>query len=85
MNESKPTRTEEFRLEGGKVLDKVKEVIHAGNVRRIILKNEEGKVYMEIPLTWGLVGAALLPVLAAVGALAAVVTRMVIAVEKIED
>jgi hypothetical protein len=85
MNEEKPTRTEEFRLEGGKVLDKVKEIIHAGNVRRITLKNEEGKIYMEIPLTLGLVGAALLPILAAVGALAAVVTRMVIVIEKIEE
>ena len=85
MNDLKPPRTEEFKLEGGKVLEKVKEIIHAGNVRRIILKNEEGKVYMEIPLTWGLVGAALLPVLAAVGALAAVATRMVIVVEKVEE
>lgn len=85
MSDLKPSRTEEFKLEGGKVLDKVKEIIHAGNVRRIILKNEEDKVYMEIPLTWGLVGAALLPVLAAVGALAAVVTRMIIVVEKIEE
>jgi hypothetical protein len=85
MSDSKPSRTEEFKLEGDKILDKVKEIIHAGNVRRIILKNEEGKVYMEIPLTWGLVGAALLPILAAVGALAAVVTRMIIVVEKIEE
>ena len=85
MNDHRPSRTEEFRLEGGKVLDKIKEIIHAGNVRRIILKNEEGKVYIEIPLTVGLVGAALLPVLAAVGALAAVVTRMVIVVEKVDD
>ncbi len=85
MTDIKPTRTEEFRLEGGKVLDKVKELIHAGNVRRIILKNEEGKVYMEIPLTLGLVGAALLPVLAAVGALAAIVARLVIVVEKVDE
>jgi len=85
MNDSKPPRIEEFRLEGGKVLDKVKEIIHAGNVRRIILKSEEGKVYLEIPLTWGLVGAALLPILAAVGALAAVVTRMVVVVEKVDE
>ncbi|MDE3246361.1 MAG: DUF4342 domain-containing protein [Acidobacteriota bacterium] len=85
MNDTKPPRTEEFKLEGGKVLEKVKELIHAGNVRRIILKNEEGKVYMEIPLTWGLVGVALLPIFAAVGALAAVVTRMVIVVEKVEE
>ena len=85
MNDSRPSRTEEFRLEGGKVLDKIKEIIHAGNVRRIILKNEDGKVYIEIPLTVGLVGAALLPILAAVGALAAVVTRMVIVVEKVDE
>lgn len=84
MSESQPTRTEEFKLEGGKVLDKVKEIIHAGNARRIVLKNEEGKVLMEIPLTWGVVGAALLPVFAAVGALAAVVTRMVLVVEKVD-
>ncbi len=79
------TRTEEFKIEGGKVLDKIKELIHQGNIRRIILKNEEGKTLIEIPLTLGLVGAALLPVFAAVGALAAVATRMVIAVEKVED
>jgi len=79
------TRTEEIRLDGGKVLDKIKELIHQGNIRRIILKNEEGKTFIEIPLTLGLVGAALLPVFAAVGALAAVVTRMVIVVEKTEE
>ena len=79
------TRTEEIKLDGGKVLDKIKELIHQGNIRRIILKNEEGKTFIEIPLTLGLVGAALLPVFAAVGALAAVVTRMVIVVEKTEE
>jgi hypothetical protein len=76
------TRTEEFKVEGGKVLDMIKDFIHQGNIRRIILKNEAGKTLIEIPLTLGLVGAALLPVFAAVGALAAVVTRMVIVVEK---
>ncbi|MFN7958325.1 MAG: DUF4342 domain-containing protein [Holophagaceae bacterium] len=78
------TRTEEFKLDGGQVLDKIKELIHEGNIRRIILKNEAGKTLIEIPLTLGLVGAALLPVFAAVGALAAVATRMVIVVEKTE-
>ncbi|WP_243286652.1 DUF4342 domain-containing protein [Geothrix terrae] len=77
-------RTEEFKLEGGKILDKIKELIHQGNIRRITLKNEEGKTLIEIPLTVGVVGAALLPVFAAVGALAAVVTRMVIVIEKTE-
>lgn len=85
MYDPRPPRTEEFKLDGGKVLDKVKEIIHAGNVRRIVLKNEEGRTLMEIPLTWGVVGAALLPIFAAVGALAAVVTRMVIVVERTED
>lgn len=84
MTDPQPTRTEEFKVDGGKVLDKVKEIIHAGNARRIVLKNEEGKTLMEIPLTWGVVGAALLPVFAAVGALAALVTRMVIVVEKVD-
>jgi hypothetical protein len=78
-------RSEEFKLSGGEVLDKVKSLIHEGNIRRIILKNEDGKTYMEIPLTVGLVGAALLPIFAAVGAVAAIATRMVIVVEKIED
>jgi hypothetical protein len=78
------TRTEEFKLDGGKVLDKIKDLLHEGNIRRIILKNEDGRTLIEIPLTLGLVGAALLPVFAAVGALAAVATRMVIVVEKAE-
>lgn len=77
-------RTEEFKLDGGKVLDKIKDLIHQGNIRRITLKNEEGKTLIEIPLTVGLVGVALLPVFAAVGAIAAVATRMTIVVEKAE-
>jgi Flp pilus assembly pilin Flp len=83
---STPTepRTETFRIDGGKVLDTIKDLIHQGNIRRITLKNEEGKTLIEIPLTVGLVGVALLPVFAAVGALAAVATRMVIVVEKTE-
>ncbi|WLT30811.1 DUF4342 domain-containing protein [Geothrix sp. PMB-07] len=79
------TRTEEFKVEGGKVLDMIKDLIHQGNIRRIILKNESGKTLIEIPLTLGLVGAALLPIFAAVGALAAVATRMVIVVEKVDQ
>jgi hypothetical protein len=85
----KDKRTEEFRLSGGEVLDKVKSLIHEANVRRIILKNEEGKVYLEIPLALGMaggvVGVFLLPVIAAVGALVAVVTRVVLVVERTAD
>jgi len=77
-------RQEEFKLDGSKVVGKVKELIHAGNIRRIILKNEEGKTLIEIPLTLGVVGAAFLPVLAAVGAIAALAASMTIVVEKME-
>lgn len=85
MSETKDKdRREEFKLDGGKVVDKIKELIHEGNIRRIILKNEEGKTLIEIPLTLGVVGAAFLPVLAAVGAIAALAASMTIVVEKIE-
>lgn len=77
-------RHEEFRLSGGEVLDKVKALLHEGNIRRLILKNEEGRTLLEIPLTVGLVGVALLPILAAVGAVAAVVARLTLLVEKVE-
>jgi hypothetical protein len=75
---------EEFKLDGSKVVGKIKELVHEGNIRRIILKNEEGKTLIEIPLTLGVVGAAFLPVLAAVGAIAALAASMTIVVEKIE-
>jgi len=75
---------EEFRLEGSQVVEKIKELIHEGNIRLIILKNEEGKTLIEIPLTLGVVGAAFLPVLAAVGAIAALAAKMTIVVEKVK-
>jgi len=79
------TRFEEFRLNGGELLNKIKEIIHEGNVRRIILKDENGKTFMEIPLTVGVVGAIVVPVLAAVGAIAALASNLTIVVEKAED
>ncbi len=85
MTEEKKTKHEEFKLNGSELVDKVKEWIHEGNIRRIIVKDEEGKTMVEIPLTLGLVGAALAPVLAALGAIAALVTKMTIVVEKAED
>jgi hypothetical protein len=84
MSENKKVRTEEYRLDGGQVLDKIKDLIHQGNIRRIAIKNEKGETLIEIPLTLGVVGAALLPIFAAVGALAAVAARCVLAVEKVE-
>lgn len=78
-------RSEEFKLSGAEVIDKIKELIHEGNIRRIILKNDEEKTLIEIPLTLGLVGAALMPVLAAVGAIAALVAKLTIVVEKVKE
>jgi hypothetical protein len=78
------TRSEEFKISGNEILNKIKELIHEGNIRRIILKDENGKTFLEIPLTVGLVGAALAPVLAAIGAAAALVTKMTIVVEKVD-
>jgi hypothetical protein len=75
-------RTEEFMLNGDEVVAKVKELIHEGNIRRITIKNEEGRTMLEVPLTLGLIGAALLPVLAAIGAAAALATRCTIVVER---
>jgi uncharacterized protein DUF4342 len=77
------TRWEEMRVTGDQLLSTVKALVREGNIRRIVIKNEEGHVYLEIPLTIGVVGALLLPVLAAVGALAAVASGLTIAVEKI--
>jgi len=62
---------EEFTIAGGKLLEKIKQLINEGNVRRIIIKNEAGQVMLEIPLTIAAVGTFLEPVLAAVGAMAA--------------
>jgi hypothetical protein len=79
------SRKEEFNLNGSELIDKIKELIHEGNIRRIIIKNEKGQSIIEIPLTLGVVGAAIAPVLAAVGAIAALVTKMSIIVEKIDE
>ena len=74
-----------FQATGDELLKKVKQILHEGNVNRIIIKNEEGKVYLEIPVTIGVVGAVLLPVFAAVGALAALAANFRIEVVRIDD
>jgi len=78
-------QTEEYRVDGDDLLKKVKDLLHEGNVRRLIIKNEEGKKLIEIPLTIGVVGAVLLPVWAAIGAIAAVVTDCTIEVERVDE
>ncbi|HVP92053.1 MAG TPA: DUF4342 domain-containing protein [Terriglobales bacterium] len=80
----KKTRTEEFRVESAEIAEKIKEIIHEGNVRRIILKDAEGKTFLEIPLTVGVVGAVVAPILAAVGAVAALASSLTIVVEKVD-
>lgn len=74
MAEEKKTE-EEFVIDGEKLLDKVKELIREGNVTRIIIKSKDDKVLVEFPVTIGLVGALIAPMLAAVGAIAALVTE----------
>jgi len=81
MNEEK-VHTEEFRVNGEELIGKIKQILHEGNIRRIIIKDKEGKTVMEIPLTIGVVGVLLAPTLAAIGAIAALVTEATILVEK---
>lgn len=75
---------EEIKLAGSQLVDKVHEVLHEGNVRRIILKDEHGHTLMEVPLTVAAVGVIAAPVLASVGALAALVTKCTLVVERVE-
>ena len=77
-------KTEEFRVEGEKLIAKIKELIHEGNIRRIIIKDKEGKTVMEIPMTFGVVGVLLAPQLAAIGAIAALLTEATVVIEKAE-
>jgi Flp pilus assembly pilin Flp len=79
---SGPSRTEEIHLTGDQLLAKVRELVHEGNIRRVIIRNETGATLIEIPLTVGFVGAALLPIWAAVGAIAALATDCSIVVER---
>jgi len=83
MSEEK-SRTERYRVSGDKLVGKVKELVREGNVRRITIRNDDGKALIEIPLTIGVVGAVLLPVWAALGAIAALVANCSIEVERAE-
>lgn len=74
----------EFKVRADELLGKIKDLIHEGNVRRIIIKNEEGHTYLEIPVTVGLIGALIAPIFAAIGALAALAANFTIVVERKE-
>jgi len=73
---------EEFKVAGDQLVDTVKKLIEEGNARRITIKNREGKVIVEVPLTIGVVGVALAPMLAALGAVAGLLTECTVAVER---
>ena len=74
--------TEEHKVTGKNLLNRVKELIHEGNVRHITIKNSAGKKVMEIPLTLGVVGVALLPVMAAIGPVIALASDYTLVVER---
>ena len=74
-------RREEFKVSGETLEDKIKELIHEGNIRRIIIKDKSDRTLIDIPLTLGVIGALLAPQLAAIGAIAALVTDATIVVE----
>jgi len=79
----RPT-TEEFSVNSDELVKKVKDLLHEGNVRKIIVRDEEGKLLLELPVTAGLIGAVLAPWLAAAGAIAALVTRCTVSVQRQE-
>jgi hypothetical protein len=75
-------RREEFKVDGDALLSKIKELVHEGNIRRVIIKNEDDRTLIDMPLTIGVVGALLAPQLAAIGAIAALLSSGTIIVEK---
>ena len=77
-------RREEFKVKGESLVEKVKELVHEGNIRRILIMDSEGKTLLDIPLTLGVIGALVAPQLAALGALAALVSDATLVVEIVE-
>jgi hypothetical protein len=77
---NKAPKEETYKVKGENLLAKVKEIINEGNVRKVIVKNKDGKTIVEVPLTIGVVGTVLIPTLVAIGALAAVLTECSITV-----
>jgi hypothetical protein len=76
---------EEFKVNGEQLLKKVKELLKEGNIRKITIKDKKGKELLSFPLTFGVVGTVIAPVLAAVGALAALIGECTIAIEREEE
>ncbi len=79
---TKKTKTEEFKVSGEDIMKKIRDLIAEGNIRKISIKNKDGKVIAEFPLTVGVIGAVILPPLAAIGTIIALVSECTIAVER---
>ena len=84
MSEEK-VHSEEFRVNGEELIGRIKNLVNEGNIRRIIIKDKEGKIIFEIPLTFGILGALLAPQLAAIGAIAALLGEATVVVEKADE
>ena len=84
MSYGPQVKQEEFKVDGSQLVEKVKELLHEGNIRRISIK-QDGRTVIELPLTVAAVGTVLMPVLAAVGAFAALVSNCSIVVERIVE
>ncbi len=76
---------QEFKVEAGELADKVKEFIHQGNVRRIIIKDASGNTFMEIPLNIAAIGVVAAPILSAIGTLAALVAKFTVVIERTDE
>jgi hypothetical protein len=87
MTEETKTKTKEFQVSGDKLVGKIKELLHEGNIRRVAIQNEDGRELINVPLYVGVVGALLAPQLAAIGAIAALVTNctLIVEIEEKED
>lgn len=74
--------TEEIKVTGGKLLDTVRNLVRAGNVRRVVVRNAEGRTVLDVPLSAGVAGAVLLPLWAALGGLAALAAHYTVVIER---
>jgi hypothetical protein len=84
LGRTERTRTERFRVSGDQLLARIRELVHQGNARRVIIVNDDGRTLLEIPLTFGMVSAVLTPVWVAIGAIAALAAEYTLLVEVTE-
>jgi hypothetical protein len=85
MSEQNPHHSEEFNIRGEELVAKIKELVRQGNIRRISVRDEDGRTLVDLPLTWGVVGALVAPQLAALGAIAALITKGSIVIERLDE